>query len=293
MLSRVFRKKFRTTLDRRRSLPARSVLQPGDGTPGQAGQSSHSWKLDARHFSEEAACSVGDSGAPVASWVRGGTGELFKDKPRGFILLSPTRCLACRLSGAIPLFRVSQSSPAGRWGSWWQPTSCSCGPVRHQEGGSASDPRRLPVPGVSPQRAIRTFWRPQPPEDPPYHRELKFGAECVGTYFSPRPPSPGLRAWGVSVVPSPPCPLPLLHPRAWLFGWQKGVRSTFQRIMSILAGMCLLVMVVVTWMVASMSLTGSCTLIYVFCSSIFWNIALFFSQGFFGSLMSFVISYKF
>lgn len=67
-------------------------------------------------------------------------------------------------------------------------------PSATQEGGSASDPRRLPVPGVSPQRAIRTFWRPQPPKDPPYHRELKFGAECVGTYFSPRPPSPGLRA---------------------------------------------------------------------------------------------------
>lgn len=33
--------------------------------------------------------------------------------------------------------------------------------------------------------------------------------------------------------------------------------------------MCLLVMVVVTWMVASMSLTGYCTVMCVFCSSIF------------------------
>lgn len=91
-----------------------------------------------------------------------------------------------------------------------------------QEGGSASDPRRLRVPGVSPQRAIRTFWRPQPPKDSPYHRELKFGAEHVGTYFSPRPPTTTLGLAG-SVWSPAPCPLPLPHPRAWLFGW----RSSF------------------------------------------------------------------
>ena len=99
-------------------------------------------------------------------------------------------------------FRDSQSSPAGRCGSWWQPTPCSHAPVSHPGRRYASDPRRFPVPGVSPQRAIRTFWRPQPPKDPPYHRELKFGAECVGTYFSHRPPVP----WGLrgQCGPHPP-----------------------------------------------------------------------------------------
>lgn len=149
---RVSRKKFRTTLDKRRSLPARSPLQPGNGAQGQAGQSSHSWKTGCQTLSEEAACSVGDR---LLSLLERKTGQesFLKDKPRGFGSWHPQQaCLACRLSGAISCSEIASPPLLDAEGPGGSPPPALVPQSATQEGGSAPlDPRRLRVPGVSPQ----------------------------------------------------------------------------------------------------------------------------------------------